>query len=156
MAAEKGRSGTETTFQAYRWPLTNVVFLKYISPLPMAMDNEFTEVVANLCNPHRGYYCMSRILGQEGAETRMCGTFIKAVVVQAILIFGSYMWLVNTALGRTLGGFHNMLALRMTKKNPFMWTNSSCYYLPFERLWGGAGLKGVEVHITCSQNMVVQ
>ena len=47
----------------------------------------------------------------------MYGTFIKLVVVQAILLFGSDMWLVTTGLGQTLGGFHNMVALRMTKTN---------------------------------------
>ena len=47
----------------------------------MAMDDESPEVVANLWNPHREYYCMPCILVGEVSETGMYGTFIKAVVV---------------------------------------------------------------------------
>ena len=58
---------------------------------------------------------MSWIMGQECKETRMYGTFIKSVLVQAILLFISDMWLSTTGLGWTLGGFHNIVALRKTK-----------------------------------------
>ena len=71
----------------------------------------------------------------------MYGTFIKALVIQAILLFGSDMWLVNTGLGRILGGFHNMVDLRMTKK-PCRWPNSSWEYPPFGRLLGGRVERG--------------
>ena len=72
---------------------------------------------------------MSWILVQECKETRMYGKFIKAVVVQVILLFGSDVWFVTTGLGRTLGGLRNMVALRMTK-NPCRRPNSSWYYPP--------------------------
>ena len=58
---------------------------------------------------------MSWILVRECTETQMYGVFIKAVIVQAVLLFGSYMCLVTTGLGQILGGFQNMVALRMTK-----------------------------------------
>ena len=45
---------TETTFWAYSRPITNVSVFKYITPLPMDMDDEFLEVMANLRNTQRG------------------------------------------------------------------------------------------------------
>ena len=85
----------------------------------------------------------------------MYGKFIKSVVVKSILLFGSDIWLVTTDLGRTLEGFHNMVALQMTKTklvgSPIAVRNT-----PHLGGYGGSGLKGVEVYITWSHNMVVQ
>ena len=47
----------------------------------------------------------------------MYGTFIKALVLQAILLFGSDMQLMTTGLEQTLRGLNNMVALRMTKQS---------------------------------------
>ena len=108
----------------YIYPLTIAVFLINIAPLLMAMDYEYPEVVANLRNPHRKYYCISRIMGQQGADIQMSSTFIK-VVVQVIIVFGLDILVVITHLGETLGGLHNMVALQMTKKLPCMHPKSS-------------------------------
>ena len=48
MDAKEARSGTEIAFRDYRNPLINLALFKYISPLLMAMDDEFPEVVVNL------------------------------------------------------------------------------------------------------------
>ena len=42
------------------------------------------------------------------------------------------------------------------QNKPCRWPNISWEYPPFGRLWGGAGLKRVEVYITCIQNTVVK
>ena len=43
------------------------------------------------------------ILSREGVEPRVSGFFFKSVV-QAVLLFGSYTWVVTTRVGRPLGG----------------------------------------------------
>ena len=56
---------------------------------------------------------MARILGQEGASSRVSGIFSKAVlqaVVQAVLPFGSEIWVMNPHMVRDLGIFHHRVA----------------------------------------------
>ena len=65
------------------------------------------------------------------------------------------MWLVTTVLGRTLGGFHNMVALRMTKKT-LIDVPTEVGSTPHWEGYGMAWLKGVYVYITWSQNTIVQ
>ena len=44
---------------------------------------------------------ISCILGREGVEARMLGIFYKAAV-EAVLLFGSYKWVVNLRIIRKL------------------------------------------------------
>ena len=44
---------------------------------------------------------ISCILGREGVEARMLGIFYKAAV-EAVLLFGSYKWVVNLRIVRKL------------------------------------------------------
>ena len=39
---------------------------------------------------------------------------IYAVVVQAVLIYGSEMWVISPRIGKTLGGFHHWVACILT------------------------------------------
>ena len=46
---------------------------------------------------------MYRILGRDGASTRVSGMLFK-VVVQAVMTFGEGMWVITPHIGRALGG----------------------------------------------------
>ena len=46
---------------------------------------------------------MSRILIREGARPRVSGFFFKSIV-QAVLLFGAYTWVVTPHMGWVLGG----------------------------------------------------
>ena len=86
-------------------------------------------------------------------KSNILTTFIKAVV-KSILLLGSQIWVLNIRLVWTLGGFHNMLVIRMTVKQPCRWPNSSWEYPSRGGGMGRVGLVGVEVYINLSYNVV--
>ena len=56
---------------------------------------------------------LSIILGREGAKPRVPGMFFKEVV-QAVLLFGSEMWVMNPHTGGAIGGFQHRVAIWIT------------------------------------------
>ena len=55
----------------------------------------------------------------EGEDILTPGRFYLAVV-QAILIFGSEMWVVTPHTGRALEGFHHKVARQIMGKHPWV------------------------------------
>ena len=80
-------------------------------------DNYRPSVVADMRKSRCKWYQVSRILGWEGVDTRTSGNFYK-VVVQVVLLFGSEIWVMTPWVGLILGGFHNMVALRLVGIKP--------------------------------------
>ena len=56
---------------------------------------------------------MSRILIREGARPQVSGFFFKALI-QSVLIFGAETWVVTPRMSKSLGGFQNQVAIRLT------------------------------------------
>ena len=54
----------------------------------MGLDDYWTSVVGNIYKDRKSWVRLSRILGMEGASTRVSGIFFN-VVVQAVPIFGA-------------------------------------------------------------------
>ena len=67
--------------------LANVVSFKYHGRLLMATNYECKDVVVNIQKVWKNWAQMSRILGQEGADTRTSSTLFDALV-QDVLLFG--------------------------------------------------------------------
>ena len=65
------------------------------------MDGDSPAVVANIGMARKKLAQISCILGREGVEARMLGIFYKAAV-EAVLLFGSYKWVVNLRIIRKL------------------------------------------------------
>ena len=61
----------------------------------MDFENEWLEVVGNLRKVLKKWERMSRILVKEGEDARMPRTLSKAVL-QAVLLFGSETWVLNS------------------------------------------------------------
>ena len=78
----------EINFRSYGCPLTNVADFKFLGRILMATYYYWPEVVANLRKSMNKWARMSRMLGQEGENTRTYGGVFKAVV-QSFLLFGS-------------------------------------------------------------------
>ena len=74
-------------------------------------------MAGNLIKASKSYTGMTRILGQEGEETRIYGLFFKAVV-QAVLIFGSEMWVLTPRMERALGSFQQRIAQQISGSQP--------------------------------------
>ena len=60
---------------------------------------------------------MSRILSREGANPRVSGLFLMAMI-QAILLFKADTWVVTPHIGKALGGFQTQVEIRLTGKLP--------------------------------------
>ena len=53
---------------------------------------------------------LSIILGRDGAKTRVSGMLFKEVV-QAVLLFGSEMWVMTPHTGGAIGGFQHRVGM---------------------------------------------
>ena len=100
------RSGTATEITAYRIPLTQVAYFKYLGRFLSGSDNYWPAVVRNLLRAQQKWALLSRVLGREGADARTLGR-IYVVVVQVVLMYGSEMWVMTPHIGRVLGRFHH-------------------------------------------------
>ena len=79
-------------------------------------------------NARRRWAWISSILGQEGADPRTFGTFYKELV-QETLMFSADTWVTTSKIGRTLGGFHHIVAhwivgMQTSKDTPGRWVNT--------------------------------
>ena len=92
-------------FQTYRRPLVAVEKFKYPGRVLKASDDDWPAVVGNLREARKRWARMSRILGWEGELPRTYGKFYK--------LFGTESWVMSPKIGRTLGGLHNRVDLRM-------------------------------------------
>ena len=90
-----------------------VIAFEYLVFVLTALENDWLEVMGNLCKAWKKWSRMSRILVKEGADVRMPGTSYKAVV-QVVLIFRSEMWLLTPHMGQTLVGFQYRVAHQLT------------------------------------------
>ena len=81
------------------------------------MYDYWPTVVGNLRKAQKRWGRMSRILGQEGSDTRNSRNFYKAVF-QVTLLFGEESWVVYPRIGRILGGFHHRVASRLANMQP--------------------------------------
>ena len=59
---------------------------------------------------------MTRILSWEGVDPKVSGLFFKAVV-QALLLFGTEMWVPTPGMERDLRSFQHRVARRLTERH---------------------------------------
>ena len=71
------------------------------------------EVFGNFIKARKSWARLTRILGWWGDNPRVLGVFFKTVVHE-VLLFGSYMWVLNPCMVRDLGSFQRGVARRIT------------------------------------------
>ena len=106
----------ENAFQAYGRPLVMFTLFKYLGRVLMAVDENWLAAVGNLRKKWKSWTWMAKILVREVDIPRVSGMFFKAVV-QAVLLFGSDMWVMNPHMGRDLGSFHQRVARLITGRH---------------------------------------
>ena len=74
-----------------------------------ARDGDWTEVAGNLQKARKIWVWMTRILIWERVDLKVSGCFFKAVV-QAVLVFGAEMWILNPRMERALSSFQHRFA----------------------------------------------
>ena len=150
---EEARTGAAAALQAYGHSLDIVLSLKYIGGVLTASDDDWLEVVYNLRKVRKKWDRMSRILCGEGSDARTSGTFYK-VAVQAILLFGSEIWFMTPWIGRTLGGFHHRVDLRLEGMQFKRDTEVRWEYRPLELAMASVGLDEVDTYVLRHQNTI--
>ena len=134
-----------------------VTSLKYLAQIILAADNNWLVVVKNLSWVRTVWRWMLRILNREGAEPRVSGFFLNAMV-QAVLLFRSDTWVVTPRMGKSLGGggVHNQLSRRLTRRLLRRTPNRKWKYTSAAMAWEEAGVLVVEEYIRCHHNTVAQ
>ena len=95
------------------------------------------------------------VLGREVTGYRMLGMFYVSVV-QAVLLYGSDMWVRSPRIGSNLGLFHQRMAHILMGQKPRMGLDGMWLYLLMEEAMAEAGLREVEFYISHHQNKVTQ
>ena len=101
--------------QAYVRPQEIVMPFKYLGILLTAMGINWPVVITNLQNARKSWDRFSRIMVQEGPDTRMSWRFYF-VIVKGVLFFGTDNWAGKPHIGRLLGGFHQRVAWQVSGK----------------------------------------
>ena len=129
-----------TTFQTYDSQLETVMPLKYLGHLFKATEYDCTTVIINLQKAQKIWARKLRILGREGADTRMSGRFFLAMM-QTTLLFGTETWVTNPLIVRLLGVFHHRVAQRILGKQP---RRQKYWALEYPTLWEDMRAVGLE------------
>ena len=95
---------------------------------------------------------LTRILIQEGANPRISGIFFNTVV-HAVLILGSWTWVLTLRMGQNLGSFQQKFARRITGRHPRIREEGGWEYTPLEAEIKEAGFKEIGVYILKRQNI---
>ena len=111
------REITVRDFQAYGSPLEMVTSFKYLGRILTDLDDDWPAVVGDLRKSRKSWTRLSRVLVREGVNPILSGIFFKAVV-QALLLLGEEVWVMNPHMGRALGGFQHRVARRITERQP--------------------------------------
>ena len=112
-------------------------------------------MAGNLRKASKSYTGTTRILGQEGTDPRISGLFFKAFV-QAVLIFGSEMWVLTPCTERAMGSFKKRIAQRVTGRQPRQRGEVRWEYPPLTEVANKAGFEEIGLYITRRKNTVAQ
>ena len=97
---------------AYGIPLVPVSSFKYLGRVMLASDDDWPAVEQNLRREQQKWERLTRVLEREGVDAWTSGR-IYMVVVQAVLLYGSQMWVMTPCIGRVWGGFCHRVARRL-------------------------------------------
>ena len=120
-----------------------------------AGDDGWISVVGNIGKARKSWGRLSRVLGREGASTKVSGNLYKAVA-QSVLLFRAKTWVLTQRMEKSLGSFQSRVARRLTGKQPRCQTDGSWNYPPLAEELGEAGLEGIRKSVTRWQNTVAQ
>ena len=111
--------------------------------------------MTNLKKARKTWGRMSRILGREGADAKISGTFYVAVVKQ-VLLTGSETWVVTPRILKALEGFHHRAARRISRKMPRRRPDGSWHYPPLAGALRDAGLAPISEYVARRQGTIAQ
>ena len=116
-------------FLAYGITLTLVSLIWYLGRTLSSATNDWLEVKKNLRRARGKWGWLAKILRRGGADKRTAGRFYVAVV-QAVLLFGSYMGVLIPRWDKSLEGFHHQAVRWMASMGPKNNQDRMCVYPP--------------------------
>ena len=93
-------------FSEYVTQLIPVTYFNYLVQMLLSFNNNWLEIEYNLQRAWGKWGRLENILVREGAGRRTTGEFYVAVV-QAVLLFGTNMWVLTPPLDKYFEGFHH-------------------------------------------------
>ena len=77
IAEAYARGSLERAFEAYGKPINNVLAFRYLGRVLTAVDDDWIAVFGNFSKGRKSWVQLSLVLGQEGAELKVSGYFIR-------------------------------------------------------------------------------
>ena len=102
---------------------------KYLGRILTATDNDWTAVVRNLGKARGSWGRLSRVLGREGADSKVSTEFYIAVT-QAVLLFGSETWVLTVWMENALDRFQSRVVRKVTGRQLRRRKDGSYVYPP--------------------------
>ena len=128
---------------------------KYLGRILTATDNDWPSVVGNLRKARRSWGRLSRVLGREGADPKVSRVFYIAVN-QAVLLFGSEMWVLTAHMEKALDSFQSRVERKIMGRQPWRQKDGSWIYPPLAGVMKDTGMVGKRTSILRRQNTVAQ
>ena len=155
MSEAELRDSTERAFEAYGKPLESVSTFKHLGRVMTAGDDDWPAVTGNLAKARKSWGHLSWILSWKGADKRLSGNFLKAVV-QAVLLFRAETWVLTPRIERALKIFQHGSARWITVRQLWRRGDGQWTYPPLKEAMQEARSEGMWKSITRRQNTVAQ
>ena len=149
------QESTEMAFEVYGKQLQTVPIFKYMGRILAVGDDDWPTVAGNLGKARESWGRLQRILSREGADKKLLGSFLKAVV-QQVLLFGAETGVVMPRIERALNSFMHGAARRITGRQPRRGWDGKWFYFSLEGAMKEAGFKEIRTSINARQNTVAQ
>lgn len=121
------------------------------------MDEDWPAVCHNLQKAQKQWAKIARVLSREGGmRPKVCGSFYKAVVQQALL-YCCETWVVSDAMLTALRGFHHRIARQISGLTASYCVSTDTWtYPPIADALQKAGLHTIEEYIQNCQNTLAE
>jgi hypothetical protein len=136
--------------------LERVGVFKYLGHLMSQDDDDIQAICAQVRKARSSWARIGQVLRSKNVSPFVTARFYQAII-QAILLYGSKLWVISwTAMAR-LEGFHICATYRMAKKNrPKRGPNREWIYPRSEDVLKECGMKTMEEYIlACRQTIAV-
>ena len=107
----------ERAFHAYGKPMEVVSEFRYLGRLLTATDDDWPAVAGNIKKAWVSWGRLERVLGREGADTKVSRSFYTAVT-QQVLLFGAETWVLTRKMESVLDAFQGRVARRLAGRHP--------------------------------------
>ena len=128
---------------------------RYLGQILTATDDDWPAVAGNIKRARRIWECLDRVLGREGADSKVSRTFYIAVT-QQVLLFGAETWVLTKKMESALDAFQGRVARKLTGRQPCRGRDGGWFYPSLAGAMKEAGIVRIWTTILWRQNRVAQ